>query len=93
VTPEEQIKRLISKVERQEKMIGKLLDALEEVTGGQRWLIPWLDKLLKDAQQASGRGMTYGEMGYIRAKKLAKTRELRRSLKCARNSHPPEAKK
>ena len=93
MTPEEQIKRLTNTVERQKKMIGKLLDALEQVSGHQRWATPWLHKLLLDGQRASGRGMTYGEMGSIRTKKLAKTRELRRSLKRARNSHPPEAKK
>ena len=93
MTSEERIKRLTSKVESQKKMIGKLLDALEQMSGQERWTIPWLHKLLLDGQRASGRGMTYGEMESIRAKKLAKTRELRRSLKRARNSHHPEAKK
>ena len=71
MTPQEQIKRLTKTVDRQKKLIGKLVDELEEAIGGQRWSIPWLDKLLKDAQRASGRGTTFGEMEYLRAKKLA----------------------
>jgi hypothetical protein len=66
MTPQEEIKRLTDTVKRQKKIIGKLVDALDEATSGQRWSIPWLHKLLKDAQRASGRGTTFGEMERVR---------------------------
>lgn len=87
MTPQEQIKRLTNKVERQKKIIGELVDALEETSAHQRWSIPWLNKLLTEGQRASGRGMTFGEMEYIRAKKLAETRKLRRRSKRARETN------